>query len=579
MTGALQYGLISQRIHKIITFLELENFNSKEDALLAILGDLEGDMSSEKLADAANIAKALSQEKHKLVQEKSKLLCEKKILLTEKDEWQKEKNRLIEENNILKEQLKILRAKQFGKSSEKIEKKIDELEQKIEENEIELELKLNKKSKSSGEEKKTNKARRQKFPENLEREEIILKAPTECPKCGGEEFRKISDDTWELLDIIPARYIVKKYVRPRCTCINCETMVQAEVPTAGVEKGKASFGLLANILIQKYDDHLPLYRQSEIFEREGIEIARSTMAGWVAYADNLIKPVVEEIKKVVFSASKIHGDDTTIKVLEPGLGKTKIGRIWTYVLDGRPYGSEVPPAVCYFYSPDRKGERPKTHLEGFQGTLHADAYAGYKRLYKTEKHPDNEINEAACWAHTRRKFYEITLVNPNANIANQALEQIGEIYKVEAEIRGLSPEERKERRAQYSKEVVEGLFSCFKKVLPKLAQKGSTALAIKYALNNEVALKRFLIDGKIEIDNNAAERALRAIAVGRKNWLFAGSDEGGEAAADMYTIIETAKMNGLNPETYLKKILSEIQDYNSQKVAELLPWNIVPDTS
>ena len=185
MTGALQYGLISQRIHKIITFLELENFNSKEDALLAILGDLEGDMSSEKLADAANIAKALSQEKHKLVQEKSKLLCEKKILLTEKDEWQKEKNRLIEENNILKEQLKILRAKQFGKSSEKIEKKIDELEQKIEENEIELELKLNKKSKSSGEEKKTNKARRQKFPENLEREEIILKAPTECPKCGG----------------------------------------------------------------------------------------------------------------------------------------------------------------------------------------------------------------------------------------------------------------------------------------------------------------------------------------------------------------------------------------------------------
>jgi transcription initiation factor TFIIIB Brf1 subunit/transcription initiation factor TFIIB len=218
-------------------------------------------------------------------------------------------------------------------------------------------------------------------------------------------------------------------------------------------------------------------------------------------------------------------------------------------------------------------------LESFTGTLHADAYAGYKSLYKSDKYPDNEITEAACWAHTRRKFYEITLANPEAAIANQVLEVIGELYKAEEEIRGLSPEERKEKRQTDSKELVEDLFDSFKKVLSKLAQKGSTALAIKYALNNEVALKRFLEDGKIEIDNNAAERALRVVAVGRKNWLFAGSNEGGKAAANIYTVIESAKMNGLNPEAYLKKVMSEILDYNSQKLHELLPWNIVPDTS
>jgi transposase len=562
--------------------LKLENIkyqDTKEIALLAILDDLNGGMSSEKVVQAAKIARALISEKYDLTNEKKSLTCERKIWLNEKEEWKKEKRRLTEENNTLKEQLKILRAKQFGKSSEKTKKKIDELEQKIEENEIELELKLNKKSKSRGEEKKVNKAKRQKFPEDLEREEIILEAPIECPGCGGVEFRKISDDTSEILDIIPVRYIVKKYIRPRCACKNCETIVQAEVPTKAIEKGKAGYGLLANILIQKYDDHLPLYRQNEILERAGIEIPRSTMAGWVASCAQLIEPIVEEIKKVVFASSEIHGDDTPIKVLEPGLGRTKIGRIWSYVLDGRPHGSEVPAAVCYFYSPDRKGERPASHLADFKGTLHADAYAGYKNLYQSVKYPDNEINEAACWAHTRRKFYEITLANPDANVANQVLEIVGKLYQVEGEIRGLSPEKRKERRQDDSKGLVEELFVCFKKVLPKLAQKGSTALAIKYAMNNEMALKRFLTDGKIEIDNNAAERALRAIAIGRKNWLFAGSDNGGEAAANIYTVIETAKMNGLNPEAYLKKILSEIQDHNSQKVTELLPWNIIPDTS
>jgi transposase len=575
--------------------LEVENIRpkNKEEALLAILNNLESGGSSGEVDSAINIAKALVNEKWELknkkerwinekqglIRKKEELESQRKSLITEKEEWEEEKKKLIEENNRLKEELKILRAKQYGKSSEKIKKRIDELEQKIEENEIELELKLNKKSKSPEEEKELNKAKRQRLPEDLEREEVILEAPSRCPGCGGQEFRKISDDISETLEYVPAKYKAIKYVRPRCACKNCETIVQAEAATKGIEKGKAGFGLLANILIKKYDDHLPLYRQSEILERIGIGISRSTMAGWVAGCAKLLEPVAEEIKKVVFGGSEIHGDDIPIKVLEPGLGKTKIGRIWNYVLDGRPHGSKVPPAVCYFYSPDRKGERPASHLENFKGTLHADAYAGYKHLYKSEKYPDNKIDEAACWAHTRRKFYEITLVNPDATIANQTLNQIGKIYKIEEEIRGVNPEERKERRMKESKELVEELFVSFKKVLSKLAQKGSTALAIKYALNNEVGLKRFLTDGKIEIDNNAAERALRAIALGRKNWLFAGSDNGGKAAANIYTVIETAKMNGLNPEAYLKKVLSVILDYNSQKVPDLLPWNIMPDTS
>lgn len=561
MTGEAQNGLINRYTVKFTNNLELDTIDSpisKEDKLLAILDDLKNNKLSEsKIESVINIAKNL---------------------ISEKEEWEKEKKRLIEENNTLKEQLKILRSKQFGKSSEKTRKKIEELEQKIEENEIELELQSSKK-KNKEEEKSGNKGRRQKLPEELEREEVIIEAPSECPECGGEEFRKIEDDISEVLEYVPAKYKVIKYVRPRCACKNCERIVQGEAATKGIEKGKAGFGLLANVLIKKYDDHLPLYRQSEILEREGIEIARSTMAGWIASCSILLEPIVDKIKEAIFEASEIHGDDIPVKVLKPGLGKTKIGRIWNYVLDGRPHGSDVPPAVCYFYSPDRKGERPRSHLKNFEGTLHADAYSGYKHLYRSEKYPDNKIDEAACWAHTRRKFYEITLVNPDATIANQVLEQIGKIYKIEEEVRGLKPEERQKRREMDSKELVEELFINFKKVLSKLAQKGSTAFAIKYALNNEIALKRFLEDGRIEIDNNAAERALRAIAIGRKNWLFAGSDNGGEAAANIYTVIETAKMNGLNPEVYLKKILSEIQDYNSQKVADLLPWNIISDTS
>lgn len=259
--------------------------------------------------------------------------------------------------------------------------------------------------------------------------------------------------------------------------------------------------------------------------------------------------------------------------MAPGLGKTKTGRIWTYVRDGRPYGDITPPAVCYFYSPDRKSARPAEHLQSFNGVLHADAYSGYNRLYNNTN-PEAIITEAACWAHARRKFYEITVANDKANIALWVLEQISNIYKIEAAIKGLTPERRMEHRQEKTKALVDQLFIDFKKYRKDLPTKSTTAQAISYALNNEAALLRFLNDGKIEIDNNAAERAMRPIAVGRKNWMFAGSDNGGHTAAGIYSLIETAKMNNINPFLYLQKVLNTIQDHNSNRLADLLPWNI-----
>jgi len=328
--------------------------------------------------------------------------------------------------------------------------------------------------------------------------------------------------------------------------------------------------------VQKYCNHLPFYRQSQIYEREDVELSRSTMTSWASNCVELLEPLVDEIRKAVLTAEQIHGDDTIVKVLAPGLGKTKTGRIWTYVRDGRPHGDiTTPPAACYFYSPDRKGERPRTHLQNFSGILHADAYAGYDQLYAMRDEEGHaKITEAACWAHTRRKFYEVTQTSNQANIAEHALESIAEIYEIEENIKGLQPDKRQEIRQAQTKELVEKLFNNWKKYKNDLPKKSPTAKAIAYALNNQVALMRFLGNGKIEIDNNAAERAMRSIAIGRKNWLFAGSDRGGDTAAGMYTIIETAKLNHINPWKYLSKVLSLIQDYNSQKIADLLPWNL-----
>jgi hypothetical protein len=354
--------------------------------------------------------------------------------------------------------------------------------------------------------------------------------------------------------------------------------VQGYAHSKGIDKGKAGTGLLAHILVQKYCNHLPMYRQSQMYEREGIELSRSTLASWAGSCARLLEPLINELKKQIFASSEIHGDDTTLKVLAPTMGKTKTGRLWVYVRDGRPHGDTTPPAVCYFYSPDRKGERPREHLKDFKGILHADAYGGYDRVYLNKDDPKNhiptDITEAACWAHTRRKFYEVVVTNDKASIATEVLDKIAEIYQIESKIKGSDSGERLKVRRAESKILVEALFVSFKKYQTQLAKKSSTAMAIGYALNNQAALMRFLDDGKIEIDNNAAERAMRSIAVGRKNWLFAGSDAGGHTAANIYSLIETAKLNNINPWAYLKQVLDTIQDHSSSNLAALLPWNI-----
>lgn len=335
-----------------------------------------------------------------------------------------------------------------------------------------------------------------------------------------------------------------------------------------IARGMAGAGLLAHVLVSKYADHLPLYRQSEIYAREGVEIERSTLADWVGGSSALLAPLVECIAQHVLSGAKLHADDTPVPVLSPGLGRTATGRLWTYVRDERPAGSEIPPAVLFRYTPDRKGERPRQHLQTFSGTLQADAYAGFHHLYG-----DGRIREAACWAHARRKFYDVHQANASP-IAREALDRIAALYAVEAAIRGRPPDHRKIERQARAGPLLDQLKTWMSATLATLSAKSELAAAIRYALSRWPALTRYRDDGELEIDNNIAERALRVVALGRKNFLFAGSNAGGERAANLYSLIGTAKLNSLNPEAYLRHVLERIADHPINKLDDLLPWKL-----
>src|ERR1700739_4611004 len=327
-------------------------------------------------------------------------------------------------------------------------------------------------------------------------------------------------------------------------------------------------GLLAHVLASKFADHLPLYRQSEMYRGKGGELDRSTLADWVCGTSQLFEPLVAALRRHVMAAPKLHADDTPVPVLAPGNGKTKTGRLWTYVRDDRPAGDQTPPAVWFAYSPDRKGEHPQTHLSKFRGTLQADAYAGFEQIYETGR-----IQEAACWAHVRRKFYDLEVAHKSP-VAAEALERIAALYAIEKEIRGRPPDERREVRNTRSRPLLESLKQWLEETLGKLSRKSDTAIAVRYALGRWEALMRYCDDGRIEIDNNAAERALRVVALGRKNFLFAGSDGGGESAAAIYSLLGSAKLNGIDPESYLRNVLSRIADHPIKCIEELLPWNV-----
>jgi transposase len=407
---------------------------------------------------------------------------------------------------------------------------------------------------------------RKTLPKTLPREELVHAVACTCSACGGP-LRPAGEDVAEMLEWIPARYKVIRHVRPKFTCERCEILVQAPAPARPIARGLAGPGLLAHVLVSKFADHLPLYRQSQIFAREGIDLERSTLADWVGGASALLSPLVEALGKYVLGADKVHADDTPVPVLCPGRGSTRQGRLWTYVRDDRPSGSADPPAVFYRYSPDRKGERPREHLSVYRGILQADAYAGFEALY------GERIQEAACWAHARRKFYDLHADQPSP-IAAEALERIGQLYAIEAEIRGRPPDERRTLRQARAGPLLESLHAWLHTVLPSLSRKSELAVAIRYLLSRWVAFTRYRDDGRIEIDNNAAERALRAVALGRKNWLFAGSDDGGERAAAIYTLLGTAQLNGLNIEAYLRHVLERLPEHPINRIEELLPWAI-----
>jgi len=487
----------------------------------------------------------------------------------------------------LKMQLAKLRRRQFGQSSEKLAGQIAQLELAIEEIEAGQAAvspaSLADPAETGGEAGDGDEAdmageagasepaarrrpARRKLPGHLPRETVVHEPPATCPDCGGAT-RLLGEDRSEVLEYVPGHFKVIEHVRPKVSCRACEVIRQEPTPPLPIERGLPGPGLLAHVIVGKYGDHLPLYRQSAIYAREGVDLSRTTLAGWMGRAARELEPLVAAIADHVLAADKIHGDDTTVPVLAPGTGKTATGRLWAYVRDDRPWQSQVPPAVFYRYSPDRKGIHPQRHLAHFRGILQADSYAGFDALYAS-----GVIREVACWAHVRRKFFDIHK-NSGAPLAYQALHRIGCLYDIEEGARGLPPELRRDIRQRRAVPLLGELRAWFDATHSRISGKSELAGAIRYARSRWEQLTCYCDDGRIEIDNNAAERAIRAIALGRKNWLFAGCDVGGETAAAIYSLTETAKLNRVDPEAWLRDVLSCLATHPAKRIAELLPWN------
>jgi transposase len=475
-------------------------------------------------------------------------------------------------NEQLKARLARLLREKFGASSEKLRGAIEQLELTLEELETQIaETAPEQPPEPAVPETESQKATRRKpvrkpLPDSLPREVVEHAPPCACPNCGGA-LRPLGEDVTEILEYVPGSFKVIRHVRPKVSCRSCESIAQAPVPSLPIQRGLAGPGLLAHVLTAKFCDHLPLYRQAEIYARYGVDLDRSTLSDWVGQSAALVRPLVDAVGAHVMAAERVHADDTTVPVLDPGRGKTKTGRLWCYVRDDRPFSGPAPPAVRYYYSPDRKAEHPRAHLAGFGGILQADGYAGYAKLY------DQGVTEAACWAHVRRKFFDVHAATASP-LAQEALQRIAALYAIEDDIRGKSPDVRLRVRQVHSAPLFAGLRAWLEQTLARISGKIELAAAIRYALSRWDALTLVLRDGRACLDNNAAERAMRPMTLGRKNWLFAGSDVGGERAAAIYSLTETAKLNMLDPEDYLRQVLQCIADHPVNRVHELLPWNL-----
>ena len=478
----------------------------------------------------------------------------------------------------LKFRIAKLRHEQYGQSAERhalieqLELELAEAEETAAESETAAELAAARKKTVVVRPFQRRKPARRPLPEHLPRERVVEPAPTSCPCCGGTNLRKIGEDVTETLEVIPRQWKVIQHVREKFSCRSCEKISQALVPSHPIRRGRAGPNLLAQVLHGKYGLHLPLERQSKAFAHEGIELDVSTLADWVGACAATLAPLVEAIRAHVFAAERIHADDTTVKVLAKG--KCRTGRFWDYVRDDRPFGGKAAPAVVFFYSANRESRHPHVHLAGYCGLMQADAYGGYQQLYELSRKP-GPIIEQACWAHARRAHFKLARLQ-KAPIAIEIINRIDAIFAIEREINGEVPQRRRAVRQERSAPLMAELENFMREAYAKLSPKSDPAKAIAYSLNRWQALTRFLDDGRLCMTNNAAEREIRAVAVGRHNWTFAGSDEGGRRAAALYTLVNSAKLNDIDPQAWLAHALANLPDHPQSRIAEFLPWNFKP---
>jgi transposase len=480
-----------------------------------------------------------------------------------------------------------LRRDKFGPRSERTARLLDQLELQLEEletsateDELAAEQTAARTTKVAAFTRK--RPARQPFPAHLPRERVIVPGPTVCPCCGGNRLAKLGEDITETLEVIPRQWKVLQHVREKFSCRDCETIDQAPAPFHVVPRGWAGPGLLAMIVFEKYGQHQPLNRQAERYAREGVPLSLSTLADQVGAVCSALRPLHERLAAHVLAAERLHGDDTTVPVLAKG--KTITGRCWTYVRDDRPFGGGAPPAALFFYSPDRSGEHPRQHLARWSGILQADAYGGYGKLYGGERTP-GPVVEASCWAHARRKFFELADIEaaarrkarggtaPVSPIALAAVQRIDALFDIERDVNGLSAEQRLAVRQAQSAPLMAALEAWLREERRKLSRHSELAGAMDYMLRRWGSFARFLDDGRVCLTNNAAERALRGLALGRKAWLFAGSHRGGERAALLYGLIVSAKLNDVDPQAWLADVLARIAGHPVNRLDELLPWN------